>query len=189
MLGLEAAKALYDLETVDNVTIIHRQAYPLSRQLDTAGGEIVLRRIEALDVRVIGNVTPRSLVTRTEMGKQVLTGIELSDGSVVSCTVAVFSVGIQPRDELAKTSGIRCEGDISHGGRGIIVDDYLKTSADDVFAIGECASWNGKTYGLIAPGIEMADILSFNFTQTQTDVGGFAARKMVSSASHVAVAG
>ncbi|KAF7795297.1 hypothetical protein EIP86_006451 [Pleurotus ostreatoroseus] len=169
LLGLEAAKALYDLETVKNVTIIHRQMYPLSRQLDAAGGEIVLRRIEALGVNVVGNVSPRSLVTRTDQGKQVLTGVELNDGSVIPCTVAVFSIGIQPRDELAAASGIACEGAVSPKKHGIIVDDYLRTSADDIYAIGECASWNGKTYGLIAPGIEMADILSFNLTQTQTD--------------------
>ncbi|PSR79445.1 hypothetical protein PHLCEN_2v7032, partial [Hermanssonia centrifuga] len=177
LLGLEAAKALYDLETAGDVTIIHRQTFPLSRQLDAAGGEIVLRRIEAIGVRVIGNVSPRALVTRMEDGSQVLEGLELSDGSTVPCSIAVFSIGIKPREELAKAAGIRCEGEVGRG-TGIIVDDFLKTSAEDVFAIGECASWKGKTYGLIAPGIEMADILSFNLTQTQTEVGGFSERRM-----------
>ena len=178
LLGLEAAKALYDLEEVGTVSIIHRQAYPLSRQLDAAGGEIVLRRIEALGVRVLGQVSPSSLVTETTDGQETLTGIELSNGEVVPCRIAVFSVGIRPRDELAIAAGIKCEGN-NAGGRGVTVDDLLQTSAEDVFAIGECASWKGQTYGLIAPGIEMADILSFNLTQTQTDVGGFAPRKMV----------
>ncbi len=180
LLGLEAAKALYDLETAGDVTIIHRQTFPLSRQLDAAGGEIVLRRIEAIGVRVIGNVSPRALVTRMEDGSQVLEGLELSDGSTAPCSIAVFSIGIKPREELAKAAGIRCEGEVGRG-TGIIVDDFLKTSAEDVFAIGECASWKGKTYGLIAPGIEMADILSFNLTQTQTEVGGFSERRMVGS--------
>lgn len=94
------------------------------------------------------------------------------------CRIAVFSIGIHPRDELAIAASIRCEGN-NAGGRGITVDDYLHTSAPDVYAIGECASWMGQTYGLIAPGIEMADILSFNLTQTDTEVGGFAERKMV----------
>lgn len=144
----------------------------------------MLRRIEALGVRVVGNVSPSALLTREcEDGskkRKILTGLELSDGSTIPSTIAVFSIGIQPRDELAKVSGIKCEGDTPRGGRGIIVDDDLRTSAEDVYAIGECASWRGHTYGLIAPGIEMADILSFNLTQTETDVGGFAARKMVS---------
>ncbi|KIP04506.1 hypothetical protein PHLGIDRAFT_31334 [Phlebiopsis gigantea 11061_1 CR5-6] len=168
LIGLEAAKALYDLEEVGAVTIIHRQIYPLSRQLDAAGGEIVLRRIEALGVRVLGNVSPKALITER---------VKLNDGTVVPCRIAVFSVGIRPRDDLAISASIKCEGD-NQGGKGITVDEYLETSAKDVYAIGECAAWKGQTYGLIAPGIEMADILSFNLTQTKTEIGGFAARKM-----------
>ena len=190
LLGLEAAKALYDLEEVGDVTIVHRQTYPLSRQLDAAGGEIVLRRIENLGVRVLGNASPRALVTETSGDGRFLTGIELDNGTTVPCRIAVFSVGIRPRDELAISAAIKCEGSM-HGGRGITIDDYLQTSAPNVYAIGECASWMGQTYGLIAPGIEMADILSFNLTQTETEVGGFVLRKMVrvnlyliSSSSH-----
>ena len=160
------------------MTIVHRQKYPLSRQLDSAGGEIVLRRIENLGVQVLGNVSPKALVTEAIGNDHVLTGVELDDNTIVSCRIAVFSVGVRSRDELAISAGIKCEGN-NQGGRGITVDNYLRTSAPNVYAIGECASWMGKTYGLIAPGIEMVDILSFNLTQTETTVGGFAPRKMV----------
>jgi nitrite reductase (NAD(P)H) len=142
----------------------------------------VLRRIESLGVCVLGNVSPKAVLTETIDGEPVLTGIKLTDGTEVPCRIAVFSVGIRPRDELAIAAGIKCEGN-NQGGRGITVDDYLQTSAKDVYAIGECASWKGQTYGLIAPGVEMADILSFNFTQTETPVGGFALRKMVFASS------
>ena len=43
----------------------------------------------------------------------------------------------------------------------------LSTSAPDIYAIGECASWENQTFGLIAPGVEMADVLAFNLTQAQ----------------------
>lgn len=186
LLGLEAAKALYDLEEVSHVSIIHRQTYPLSRQLDSAGGEIVLRRIESLGVSVIGNVEPKALVTEQKGEEEVLTGIELNDGSIVPSKIAVISIGIKPRDELAMAAGIICEGSATNSrGKGITVDDYLQTSAKDVYAIGECASWNHQTYGLIAPGVEMADILSFNLTQTSTEAGSFARRKMVSTIINV----
>lgn len=58
-----------------------------------------------------------------------------------------MAVGITPRDDLARSSGINV-----HKRGGIDVDDALMTSAEDVYAIGECASWRGHTYGLIAPG-------------------------------------
>jgi nitrite reductase (NAD(P)H) len=38
---------------------------------------------------------------------------------------------------------------------------------DDVYAVGECASWENQTFGLIAPGVEMADVLAFNLTQAK----------------------
>ena len=48
-----------------------------------------------------------------------------------------------------------------------MVSSDLSTSAPDIYAIGECASWENQTFGLIAPGVEMADILAFNLTQAK----------------------
>ncbi|KAI0789354.1 nitrite reductase [Abortiporus biennis] len=172
LLGLEAAKAVYDLEAISTVSIIHRGAYPLSRQLDALGGEIVQRRIENMGVTVLLNTSIKRLFTNSE---GVLTGLELHDGTIHETDIVIFSIGITPRDDIARSSGITCETLPKHG---IVVDDYLNTSAQDVFAIGECACWKGNTYGLIAPGVEMADILSFNLTQVKTEVGEFKRRQM-----------
>jgi nitrite reductase (NAD(P)H) len=48
-----------------------------------------------------------------------------------------------------------------------VVKPDLQTSVSDIYAIGECASWENQTFGLIAPGIEMADVLAFNLTQAK----------------------
>ncbi|KAJ3475533.1 hypothetical protein NLI96_g11777 [Meripilus lineatus] len=177
LLGLEAAKALYDLESVTNVKIVIRGSYPLSRQLDDQGGEIVLRRIQAMGVEVLTHASTKRLVTSPIGGIETLTALEMEDGSSFETDIVIFAIGITPRDSLARDSAIRCsEGGPQH--RGVIVDDQLRTSATDVFAIGECASWKGHTYGLIAPGIEMADILAFNMTQLTTAVGDFKPRQM-----------
>lgn len=45
----------------------------------------------------------------------------------------------------------------------------LETSVTDIYAIGECASWENQTFGIIAPGIEMADVLSFNLTNPEKE--------------------
>lgn len=128
-----------------------------------------------MGVEVITNSSPKGIVT-ADGQPDTFAGLEMADGSIVDADIVIFSVGISPRDDLAKKAGIACE---ERG--GITVNDSLETSARDVYAVGECASWNHNTYGLIAPGIEMADILSFNFTQLQTDVGGFKPRQMVST--------
>ncbi|KAF8843892.1 nitrite reductase [Paxillus ammoniavirescens] len=170
LLGLEAAKAVYDLETIAKVAIVNRQAFPLSRQLDDEGGEIVLHRIEAMGVEVLTKTSVKDILT-TENG--TLTGLVLSNDEHYDAQMVIYAIGITPRDDLARKSGLKCKDK-----GGIIVDDLLNTSAPDVYAIGECASWRDHTYGLIAPGVEMADILSFNFTQVETGVGGFKPRQM-----------
>ncbi|KAF8733415.1 BFD-like [2Fe-2S] binding domain, partial [Rhizoctonia solani] len=179
LLGLEAAKALYDLPAIPDVAIINRQAYPLSRQLDSEAGEMVLRKIEGMGVKVITKVNVANITTKkipeTEIesdGKsEVMTGFDLVDGTHVECDLAVFAIGIKSRDDLARSANIEC-----HSRGGVIVNDDLSTSAPNVYAIGECTSWKGNTYGLIAPGVEMADILSFNLTQTHN--GTHKPRKM-----------
>jgi nitrite reductase (NAD(P)H) len=68
-------------------------------------------------------------------------------------------IGVQPRDELGRGIGIQC------GERGgFVIDENLQTSIPDIYAVGECASWENQTFGIIAPGIEMADVLAFNLT-------------------------
>ena len=73
LLGLEAAKAVYDLETIKDVTIVNRSGFPLSRQLDDEGGEIVLRRIEAMGVEVLTKTSVKRLIH----ADGALTGLEI----------------------------------------------------------------------------------------------------------------
>ena len=49
----------------------------------------------------------------------------------------------------------------------------LETTVPDIYAIGECASWENQTFGIIAPGIEMADVLSFNLTNAEKEQRAF----------------
>lgn len=121
---------------------------------------MVLEQVRALNVEVLLKTRVEDLVTVTARDVEVLKGLRLTTGETLTCEMVVFAIGIKPRDELAITSGI-----VNHPNGGILVKDNLSTSAPDVYAIGECASWKGETYGLIAPGIEMADILAFNLTE------------------------
>ncbi|GAA5833254.1 hypothetical protein JCM9279_001468 [Rhodotorula babjevae] len=161
LLGLEAAKAAYDLPTLPDVNILIRQNYPLNRQLDAAAGELVLHKIEDMGVKVFTGCEPKAIMTVERDGEQVFAGFELSDGEKIESDLVIYGIGISPRDELAAAAGIK----VAPRG-GIDVNDDLMTSAQDVYALGECASWRGNTYGLIGPGVEMASILAFNLTQT-----------------------
>ena len=65
----------------------------------------------------------------------------------------VCAFGIVPNRELALKSGI-------HAGRGILVDDHLRTSARDVYAIGDCAELVGVVGGTARTAVEQAKVLA-----------------------------
>lgn len=172
LLGLEAAKALLDLESVEQAIIVERNQWVLSRQLDGEGGRMVLDKVRALGVEVLLQARVRDLIVETidanksEKGElERLKGIMLEANgdrpeTAYDLDMIVFAVGIKARDELGKPSGIATD---ARG--GFIIDQHMRTNLPDVYAVGECASYKGETWGLIAPGIEMADVLSWNLTE------------------------
>jgi NAD(P)H-nitrite reductase large subunit len=97
-----------------------------------------------MGVEVLTKTSVKDILT-TEDG--ILTGLVLSNDEHFDAQMVIYAIGITPRDDLARKSGLKCKDK-----GGIIVDDLLNTSAPDVYAIGECASWRDHTYGLIAPG-------------------------------------
>uniref|UniRef100_A0A090CR14 Nitrite reductase [NAD(P)H] n=2 Tax=Podospora anserina (strain S / ATCC MYA-4624 / DSM 980 / FGSC 10383) TaxID=515849 RepID=A0A090CR14_PODAN len=160
LLGLEAAKAMMDLGCFEKVKVIERNRWVLSRQLDADAGGMVVEQVRSLGADVLlSKRVGRIEVTEDNSVK----GVHFEDGEYMECSTICFAIGVRPRDELARQSGILC----ADRGGGIVVDDSLQTSHPDIYAIGECASWQGQTFGLIAPGVEMADVLTFNLTQSQ----------------------
>lgn len=160
LLGLEAANAMMDLKCYEKVGLIERNGWVMSRQVDGEAGTMVVNQIRDLGLEV--NLKKRVGEIKVDSSNNV-TGVIFEDGEHMDCSTICFAIGISARDDLAKASGIACE----ERGNGIIVQDDLSTSASDIYAIGECASWKHQTFGLIAPGVEMADVLAFNLTQAK----------------------
>lgn len=161
LLGLEAARAVQGLETFPEIAVIELDTSLLARQLDGEAASIVAEKVRALGVDVkLGN---RLSQIKSDPSTGRITEIVFADGGVMDCQLLCFAIGVRPRDELARVAGIKC-----HDRGGIIIDNGCQTSVPRIYAIGECANWNGSTYGLIAPGIQMADILSFNLTQAKS---------------------
>ncbi|KAK4631225.1 Nitrite reductase [NAD(P)H] [Fulvia fulva] len=160
LLGLEAAKAMMDLEEFGKVKLIERNRWVLSRQLDGDAGGMVVEQVRQLGLDVL--LSKRVGKINTDENNNVI-GVVFEDGEQMDCSTICFAIGIKARDDLARKAGIRC----ADRNGGIVVDESLATSTKDVYAIGECASWENQTFGLIAPGIEMADVLAFNLTQAK----------------------
>lgn len=160
LLGLEAAKAMMDLESFGSVKLLERNKWVLSRQLDGEAGSMVVGLVRKLGLDVL--LSKRVAEIEVD-GDNAVKGVLFEDGERLDCKCIMFAIGIKARDDLARTSQIKC----SDKAGGIEIDLNLMTSEKDIYAIGECASWESQTYGLIAPGIEMADILAFNLTQAK----------------------
>jgi nitrite reductase (NADH) large subunit len=145
LLGLECAKALRDMQLETHVVEFAPRL--MAVQVDELGGRALRTKIEELGVRVHTQKNTLRIVD----GESALHRMEFADGSSLEADMIVFSAGIRPRDELARSSGLAL------GARGgIAIDDACVTSDADVYAIGECAAWNGQTFGLVAPGYDMA---------------------------------
>jgi nitrite reductase (NADH) large subunit len=148
LLGLEAAKALLSLGLETHVIEFASRLMPL--QVDDVGAGVLRSRIEELGVQVHVNTSTREILS-DETG--AVSALLLADGRRISVDMVVFSAGIRPRDKLARESGL------SLGGRGgIAIDGVCRTSDARIFAIGECAELDGRTYGLVAPGYRMAEV-------------------------------
>ncbi|MER7662209.1 MULTISPECIES: nitrite reductase large subunit NirB [unclassified Streptomyces] len=148
LLGLEAAGALKGLGLTTHIVEFAPRLMPV--QVDEGGGAALLRTIEGMGLTVHTGTGTQEI---TVDGTGAVNGMALSDGSVLATDLVVFSAGVRPRDQLARDMGLEV------GARGgIVVDGQCRTSDPAVFAIGECAlAADGRVYGLVAPGYEMAE--------------------------------
>ena len=160
LLGLEAAKAMMDLEEFKAVKLIERNRWVLSRQLDGDAGGMVVELVRNLGLDVMLSKRVGKILVN---GDNAVKGLVFEDGERMDCSCIMFAIGIKARDDIARKSGIKC----ADRGGGITINNDLQTSDPNIYAIGECASWENQTFGLIAPGIEQADVLAFNFTQAK----------------------
>eukprot|EP00435_Cladocopium_sp_Y103_P055758 s227_g18.t1 len=163
LLGLEAAKAVYDMKMESHV--LEMAPYLMPTQLNDIAGQVLMKKISNLGVHVHCGVQIKRVVL--DDGK--VTGIELVEKGEDSPTIldtdlVIVSCGVRPRDELAKQCGLEM------GARGgVKVDSGLKSSDENIYAIGEVAAIGGNMcYGLWAPGVEQAETLMQNLLRPGT---------------------
>ncbi len=158
LLGLEAAKALLDLEL--DTTVVEFMPRLMPRQLDDGAALVLRDRLESLGLSVL---TGKETVEIC--GQDEITDLRFSDDSMLATDILVISAGIRPRDELARKCGLA----VGRRG-GIVVNDRLKTIDDSIYAIGEAALHDGIVYGLVAPGYAMAEVVASQIVGNETAV-------------------
>jgi nitrite reductase (NADH) large subunit len=150
LLGLEAARGL-QLRGCE-VTVVHLMETLMERQLDPTGGAYLRRKIESLGVRVM---LPKQ--TAALCGNGHVEGLRFASGEELDAELVVIAAGIKPNTELARNAGLAVR-------RGIVVDDQMRTSDSEIFAVGECTEHRGQTFGLVAPLYEQGRVLASAIT-------------------------
>lgn len=168
LLGLEAAKAVADMGLQSH--IIEFAPILMCRQIDQGGHDALVGKIEEMGLKVHCGARTESFVgtdgTTDKESMAPVSALHFSneDWDDLPVQMVVVSCGIKPRDELAQDVD-----NIELGERGgIVVDEKMRTTAKDVYAIGEIALYNNFIYGLIAPGYDMANVAA---RQVASDMG------------------
>ena len=152
LLGLETARALRTAGL--DVTVVEFFPYLLPRQLDAEGAQVLQSLLEAQGLHIV-----TSGATEAILGAGRADGIRLKDGREVPGELVLFSTGIRSVVSLAQTGGLEVN-------RGVIVDGQLQTSAEDVFAAGDAAEFEGRVYGIIPATTEQARVAAANMVES-----------------------
>lgn len=140
------------------VHVIDIAAHPLSRLLPPEGGALLRSRLEA-----IGTTFHFGTGVKAIARDGTALTITLNNGTAIAADVVLSAIGLKPRTQLAQAAGIRVN-------RGIVVDRHLRTSAPDVYALGDCMEIEGLVMPYVMPIMHAARALAATLAGKPTAV-------------------
>ena len=146
LLGLELARQIKncDLDT----TVVEFFPRLLPRQLDVDCGGMLREEIEKMGIKVVLDAATEEIIVNGS-----IQGIKIKDGREVEADMVLIQAGIKNTIDLAKDANLETN-------RGIIVNQYLETSVEDIYAVGDCIEYNNQTWGIIPACLEQSKIVA-----------------------------
>ena len=151
--NLEIAWSL--LQQGKKVTILEAAPMLMGRQLDKESSQIVKEKLEENGATIHIGATVHEIVGNTSVE-----GVRINNNEVISCDAVVYSVGIVPNIDLVKDTGIEVN-------RGIIVNDRMETSVEDIYAAGDVVEYDGKVAGLWGSALEQGKVAGNNMASSE----------------------
>ena len=140
------------------VHVIAPAKTPLDLLLPEKVGKILQTALEKNGVHFhLGCVATH--VNKTDDGFR----LQLNNGNPLNVEFVLSAIGLRPHIELAKSCGIKTD-------RGITVNRFLETSAEDIYALGDCAEVEGHVLPFISPLLNCARALAKTLSGERTMV-------------------
>lgn len=146
LLGLELAKQIKNCNL--DTTVVEFFPRLLPRQLDEECGRLLKEQIKGMGIKV-----ELDAATEEILGNDRVEGIRTKDGRNLKANIILIQAGIRATIDLAKDAKLDAN-------RGIIVNQFLQTSAENVYAVGDCIEYKNQTWGIIPACIEQSKIVA-----------------------------
>ncbi|MBS3819823.1 NAD(P)/FAD-dependent oxidoreductase [bacterium] len=148
LLGLEIARGMRARGA--EVEVLEYFEHLLPRQLDVQGASLLKQQIEKMGIKVrLGSATEAVL------GQKEVEGLRLKEGNELKTEMAIVAAGVRSDIDLAKHAGLEVD-------RGVVVNDYLRTTHSRVYAGGDNLQHRGKNYGIIPAAFSQAKVAAHN---------------------------
>jgi NAD(P)H-nitrite reductase large subunit len=153
LLGLESARAVCTGFPHMNVTILEFAEHILMRQLDHEGAGLLRKWIESTGARIVTMAE-----TVEVLGGESASGVLLKDGRTIDGDLVIISAGTRSNVALAKEAGLKVN-------KGIVVDSALRTSNQDIFALGDASEFNGQVWAMIPSALDQAKVAAMKILE------------------------
>nr|MDO8110544.1 FAD-dependent oxidoreductase [Candidatus Sigynarchaeota archaeon] len=144
LLGLEAARNIK--KTGLETTVVEVFPRLLPKQLCNTSAGILKDKITHLGIDTVLGATVEEII-----GTDHVTGVKLAGGRVLDADFVLISAGIKPRLELMQAAGLKVN-------KGLIVNDYMQTSDENIFAAGDIIEFNNRGWGIIPAALDQAAV-------------------------------
>jgi len=148
ILGLEAAAALARRGL--HVVLLEGFGWLLPRQLNRAAGERLAGHVRELGIELRTDVRIKQLD-----GDEQVRGVQLESGELLPVELVLITAGVRSNTYLARLAGLEVNN-------GVIVDNHLRSSHPDIFAVGDISEHLGVSYGTWAPAQFQGTIAGMN---------------------------
>jgi nitrite reductase (NADH) large subunit len=158
ILGLETAGALAKREA--RVTVLEAFEYLMPLQLNAEGSRVLQNHLGTLNIEVVTHAEADCIV-----GDGRVTGVHLKHGPLLPAELVVIAAGDRANAAWLEQAGLTVK-------KGVLVDNFLRTSNPDIHAVGDVAEHDGVRYGAWSPALYMGRIAGMNAAGVPTEFGG-----------------